>query len=306
MILPPLLKSGDKVALVAPAKKLRMAEIDAAVEVVKSWGLRVVTGRHIHTDDHDYLSASDARRQMDLQEAFDDPEIRAIFCARGGYGCTRIIDSIDFTNLRSSPKWIVGFSDITALLLAAYNNGVMCLHGTMPVQFVKENWKPSTENLRQTLFEGMREITAPGVVSNQPGSCRGVLVGGNLSIIADSLGTCSEINTRGCILMLEEIDEDLYRLDRMLTHLRRTGKFDELAGLAIGHISDLRDTSGFQENFESMLQDKLRGATYPIAWGLPFGHENPNVAWIVGQYAKMMVDAGGTVLSPIPVHRETL
>lgn len=299
MILPPLLKAGNKVAIVAPAKKLSMAELNAAVAVVKSWDLQVVTGRHVYTDDHYYLSANDDKRLSDLQESIDDPEVRAIFCARGGYGCTRIIDKVDFTNLRATPKWIVGFSDITALLLAACNNGVMCLHGTMPVQFGKENWKPSTENLRRTLFNGMEMITASPAASNRLGSGSGALVGGNLSIIADSLGTCSEIITRGCILLLEEIDEDLYRLDRMLTHLKRTGKFDELAGLVIGHASELRDTSDFRERFESMVFDKVQDCNYPVGWGFPFGHENPNHAWVVGHQATIDVSTHGSTLRPI-------
>ncbi|MEJ1236845.1 LD-carboxypeptidase [Chryseolinea sp. T2] len=298
MITPALLKPGDKVAIVAPAKKLSPAELDAAVGVIRSWGLTVSTGQYVHTEDHSYLSATDERRLADIQEAINDEEIRAIFCVRGGYGSTRIIDQIDFTNLRDSPKWLVGFSDITAVLLAAYNFGVRCIHGTMPVQFGKDNWKPSVENLRKTLFEGAMEMTSPPHPANRPGSGEGILIGGNLSIIADSLATSSEINTRGSILLLEEIDEDLYRLDRMLTHLKRTGKFDNLAGLAIGHMSDLRDTSNYKEGFESMIRDKILNTSYPVGWGLPFGHENYNQAWVVGQPTKIMVDAKGTTLSP--------
>lgn len=299
MISPPFLRLGDKVAIVAPAKKLSVPELDAAVAVAKSWGLQVVTGQHVHTDDHRYLSATDERRLNDLQRAIDDPDVRAILCVRGGYGSTRIIDQVDFTQLRESPKWLVGFSDITALLLSVCNFGVMSIHGTMPVQFGKESWKASTENLRKTLFEGMTGMSAPPHAANREGSARGKLVGGNLSIIADSLGTVSEIVTRDCILMLEEIDEDLYRLDRMLTHLKRTGKFDNVAGVAIGHTTDLRDTSDFQESFESMILDKVGNSSYPVAWGLPFGHENPNQAWVVGQEARMVVNKGGTIITPV-------
>jgi len=297
-ITPPLLKSGDKVAVVAPAKKLGTEELDAAVSVLRSWGLQVALGPNINSNDHSYLSAADQKRLNDLQEAIDDPAIRAIFCARGGYGCTRIIDELDFTSLRESPKWLVGFSDITALLTAACNSGVMCIHGTMPVQFGKENWKPSTEQLRNVLFKGMSELSAAPNAWNRYGVGSGALVGGNLSILADSIGTISEAITKGCILLLEEIDEDLYRLDRMLTHLNRTGKFDALAGLAIGHMSDLRDTSNFQQRFEEMLLDKLQKHSYPVGWGLPFGHENPNFAWVVGQNATLRVDENGTSLSP--------
>jgi muramoyltetrapeptide carboxypeptidase len=299
-VTPPLLKRGDKVAVVAPAKKLSIEELNAAVSVLKAWGLQIAPGANVITNDHSYLSATDQKRLRDLQEAIDNPDIRAIFCARGGYGCTRIIDELDFTSLRESPKWLVGFSDITALLTAASNNGVMCVHGTMPVQFGKENWRPSTEQLRNVLFNGMSELSAAPSAWNRLGVGSGVLVGGNLSILADSIGTISEVITKGCILLLEEIDEDLYRLDRMLTHLKRTGKFDALSGLAIGHISDLRDTSNFQQRFEEIVQDKVRKHSYPVGWGLPFGHENPNFAWVVGQHATLRVDENGTLLSPAP------
>jgi muramoyltetrapeptide carboxypeptidase len=300
MIVPPLLKTGDKVAIVAPAKKLNPVELDAALAVVKSWGLQVKLGRHVHTNDHSYLSAADSKRLADLQEAIDDPEIRAILCVRGGYGSTRIIDEIDFTNLRQHPKWLVGFSDITGILLAAYNFGVCSIHGTMPVHFGKETWKPSTENVRKTLFEGMGPMSAPADPANRFGSGAGKLIGGNLSIIADSLGTSSEIVTPGCILLLEEIDEDLYRLDRILTHLKRTGKFNHLAGLAMGHMSDLRDTSDYREGFESMIFDKIGRSSYPVGWRLPFGHENPNNGWVMGQQSLMTTDASGTTIEPLP------
>mgnify|MGYP005811071901 CR=1 FL=1 len=298
MIEPPLLKQNDKVAVVAPAKKLAPAELEAAITTIKSWGLRVVTGQHVHTSDHNYLSATDEKRLVDFQDAIDDEEVRAIFCVRGGYGSTRIIDQIDFTNLRSSPKWVVGYSDITAVLLASYNFGIKCIHGTMPVNFSKEIWKPSVENVRRTLFEGMAAMSAPPHNANRTGTADGILIGGNLSIIADSIGTTSEIVTNGCILLLEEIDEDLYRLDRLLTHLKRTGKFDGLAGLAIGHMSNLRDSSDFKESFQSMVADKVRNFAYPVGWGLPFGHENLNHAFVLGQSASMVVDADGTIISP--------
>lgn len=299
MIAPPLLRPNDKVAIVAPAKKLSAPELDAAIAVVQSWGLVVTAGKHVHTQDHSYLSARDEKRLADLQGAIDDPDVRAIFCVRGGYGSTRIIDQLDLTALRESPKWLVGFSDITAMLLMACNFGVLSIHGTMPVHFGKESWRASTDNLRKTLFEGMSQMSAPPAAANRTGSGKGKLVGGNLSIIDDSLGTTSEIVTRGCILMLEEIDEDLYRLDRMLTHLKRTGKFDHLAGLAIGHTTDLRDTSDYREHFESMVMEKVRTYSYPVGWGLPFGHEDPNHAWVVGKHARIDVGVTGTLLEPV-------
>ncbi|MGC3948240.1 MAG: LD-carboxypeptidase [Chryseolinea sp.] len=298
MIVPPLLKQGDKVAIVAPAKKLSTAELTAAVAIVESWGLKVNIGRYVHTNDHSYLSATDEKRLTDLQDAIDDEEVRAILCVRGGYGSTRILDHVDFTNLRLFPKWLVGFSDITAVLLAACNFGVSCIHGTMPVHFAKENWKPSVESVKRTLFEGMAEMTAASHAANRPGSATGTLIGGNLSIIADSIGTTSEIITDGCIMLLEEIDEDLYRLDRMLTHLKRTGKFERLAGLVLGHMSDLKDTSDFQEGFESILEDKVKSTSYPVGWNFPFGHENLNQSWILGQRATLTVNAGGARLTP--------
>lgn len=299
MIVPPLLKPNDKVAIVAPAKKLSAPEVDAAIDVMRSWQLEVVTGNHLHSHDHSYLSATDEKRLADLQQAIDDPTVRAIFCVRGGYGSTRIIDQLDLTALRDSPKWIVGFSDITAILTMAYNFGVQSIHGTMPVHFNRESWRTSTDNLRKTLFDGMTPMSAQPASSNRIGTAQGKLIGGNLSILADSLGTSSEVVTRGCILMLEEIDEDLYRLDRMLTHLKRAGKFDLLAAMAIGHTTELRDTSDFKEHFESMVMSKIATTRYPVGWGLPFGHEPPNQAWVVGAEADIDVHETGTVIRSV-------
>lgn len=299
MISPPLLKTGDTVAIVATGKKISRDDLAAAITVVESWGLRAITGEHIVTDDHPYLAATDDKRKADLQAAIDDPRVRAVLCARGGYGTTRILDGIDLHGLSKAPKWIAGFSDVTSLLLAVFRNGVKCLHGSMPVLLGNARWKASTDSLRNILFEGPHEIMAAAHPANRQGSGSGMLVGGNLSIIADSLGTSCEPDTTGAILVLEEIDEDLYRLDRMLTHLRRAGKFDHLAGLVIGHITDLRDTSGFVDTFEVMLHDKVHDRSYPVAFGLPTGHENPNLSWVVGQQTMLHVGNEGTILKPL-------
>ena len=286
-------------AIVAPAKRLASPDLQQAISVVESWGLRVAVGRHTLTEDHAYLAATDDKRLADLQAAIDNPEVSAIFCVRGGYGVTRILDRLNLDPITVHPKWIVGFSDITALLVSLYGHGIKSIHGSMPVHFSKSDWQPSVNQLRNVLFEGPASISAQVQPQNRFGTGIGNLAGGNLSILADSLGTASAIRSQGTLLVLEEIDEDLYRLDRMLTHLKRAGVFDDLAGLAIGHLTDLRDTSDYREPFERMLMDKIQNTRYPVGFGFPIGHENPNLAWIVGQETVLKVSEQGATLTPV-------
>ncbi|MEM9859377.1 MAG: LD-carboxypeptidase, partial [Bacteroidota bacterium] len=219
-------------------------------------------------------------------------------CARGGYGMTRILDNLDLSSLDASPKWIIGFSDITALHLALAKKGLCSVHGLMPVQFGYYDAERSIEGLRQLLFEGKGIIDAPGSNFNRLGKCCAPMVGGNLSLVVDSLGTASEISTDRRILFLEEIDEYLYKVDRMLTQLKRAGKFDFLAGLVIGDFSQMKDTQiPFGQCLENIILDKVSGYDYPVAFGFPIGHEIPNYAIPLMGEVKLKVDSGISQLS---------
>ena len=290
MIQPPLLQINDTVGLVAPGRKLDAETIQAAASVIESWGYRVRVGKNVLSEKHSYLAGADHERLEDLQEMLDDPMIRAIICVRGGYGTTRILDPLDFSSFQKNPKWICGFSDVTALHMKLQLLGVQSIHGTMPVLFLKPESSSSVDSLKKILTGDKINLQADFNQSNISGEAKGKVIGGNLSLIADSLGTSSEIDTRGKILILEEFDEYYYRIDRMIVQLKRAKKLDNLAGLAIGYTTELKESElPFRESFEDIILNHVQGFGYPVGFGFPTGHENPNLSWIQGSTASLLV-----------------
>jgi muramoyltetrapeptide carboxypeptidase len=289
MITPSFLKPDDVVAIVAPARKANEDLLHNAILTISSWGLTVQKGKHLETNEHTYLAASDEHRMLDFQSALDDDQIRAIICFRGGYGTTRILDALDFSSFLKNPKWIVGFSDITALHLKLQKLGVQSIHSTMPVLFNRSDSSQSVESLRRVLFGESPSIIFSGSRDNREGSVTGEVVGGNLSLLTDSLGTSTEVNTDNKILVIEEVDEYLYKLDRMLTHLKRAGKLTKIQGMVVGHLTDVRDSElSFGETAQQIILHHAP-AGIPVAFGFPSGHENPNLAWISGGVASLRV-----------------
>ncbi|MCI0750423.1 MAG: LD-carboxypeptidase [Flammeovirgaceae bacterium] len=287
MIRPFILKTGDSIILVAPSRKINRGELERAISTLQQWSLHVELGKNIYSQAHSYFAGTDEQRLHDFQNALDDPTIKAIFCARGGYGFTRILDQLDFTAFQKNPKWIIGFSDITALHLKLLSLNIESIHGIMPLLFSKSDAGDSIESLRTLLMEGITyEYTITPHRKNRTGKSEGKLVGGNLSLVVDSLGTVSELNLTNCILVIEEVDEYLYRIDRMLLQLKRSGKLSQLSGLVIGHMSDLKDTSlPFGETIEEIILDKVRDYDFPVAFNFQSGHEHPNLAWRHGAEA---------------------
>ena len=289
MTLKHLLKS-DLVGVSAPAGKIKKESLDAAVSILQSWGLRVELGKHIFSEAHGYFSGSDDERLEDFQQLLDDPQLSAIICARGGYGTTRIIDRLDFTNFLKHPKWIIGFSDATALHIRLHQLGVESIHSVMLIQFPKPEYKDSVESLRKILFGQTVLLEANAAKSNRLGSVSGVVIGGNLTLLIDSLGTAMEIDTTNKILIIEEVGEYKYKLDRMFTHLKRANKLSQLAGLIIGHMTDINDAEGtFGQSAEEIVLDKVKEYNYPVAFNFPIGHEAPNLAWKHGATGTLMV-----------------
>jgi muramoyltetrapeptide carboxypeptidase len=299
MITPRFLKQGDKVGIVASGRKVKPEEIDAAVNILSGWGLKVELAPNLFSDAHRYLAGQDESRISDFQKMIDDPEIAAIICARGGYGTTRIIDRLNLQRLLTNPKWIAGFSDITTLHLRLNTMDIESIHSTMGIFFSKEEAAPSVNSLRESLYGKPTSIAGPANKFNKSGSSIGEVIGGNLSLLVDSLSTSSNTDFNEKILIVEEIDEYLYKIDRMVTHLLRAGKLSNLRGLAIGYFSDLKDTTpGFGETVEEIILDKVGRFGYPVAFNLPIGHENPNLAWISGSSMTLNVDSNGSTLSP--------
>ena len=291
MVSPKHLRRGDKIGIVATARKVTQEHIAPAVEQFKSWGLDVVLSPLLFGGTHSYLAGTDEERIAAVQQFLDDPEVSAIICARGGYGTTRIIDQVDFREFVKYPKWIVGFSDVTALHLRLSALGFESIHGTMPVLFTKEDSSSSVEHLRTALFGEPLELTTSPHSANRHGEARGRLIGGNLSLLADSLGTAHEPDTKGAILVIEEVDEYYYKIDRMIVQLKRAGKLDHLAGLVGGHFTDIKETElKFGETVEEIIRYHTKSFPYPVAFKFPTGHENPNFSWIEGREALLSVD----------------
>jgi muramoyltetrapeptide carboxypeptidase len=296
---PTSLKSGDCIGIVAPGRKVGYQNVEAAANTFVSWGLKVVFAPNLFSDDHPYLASTDAKRSGDFQMMLDDERIRAIVCARGGYGTTRILDELDFSTLVKDPKWVVGFSDVTALHLKIFELGIESIHGIMPVLFDKPEYVSSITSLRNVLFGTRNTLASGSLKSNRPGVATGHVLGGNLSLLVDSLGTASEPILDEKILIIEEIDESLYKVDRMLTQLKRAGKLDKLAGLVVGHLTALKEGDlPFGETLEEIVLNKVGRFNYPVAFAFPIGHDSPNLAWIHGSVMTLKVDVSGSLLSP--------
>ena len=295
---PPALQAGQRVALVSPARKIGATELAPAIATLESWGLEVVLGESIAGEHHQF-AGDDTLRRRDFQQQLDDPSIRAILCARGGYGTARIVDGLDFTCFSAQPKWVAGFSDITVLNshLLALNHA--SIHGVMPVLFHQAGGELALESLRRALFgEAFRPIAVPAHALNRPGSATGELVGGNLSLLHTITGTASQASFAGRILFLEDLDEYLYHIDRMLLHLHRSGQLAGLAGLVVGHFSDMRDnTIPFGSTALEIIDSYAQLHGFPVGYGFPVGHEADNLALVVGQTVRLTVDTTGARLT---------
>ena len=298
MIYPPQLTAGDQVGIVAPARKISPSQLESAINALEFWGLKPVLAKNIFSARHSYLAGSDDERREDFQSMISKTDVKAIFCARGGYGSTRIIEDIDFLPLKRSPKWIIGFSDITAFHLRLCHLGVASIHGTMPIFFDQPEARESVDSIKRILFSGTCQIDFPPQEVNRMGRSSGEVVGGNLSLIVDALNTPSDPETRDKILVIEEVDEYFYKLDRMFTQLRRTGKLKDLRGLVIGHMTDIKNPElAFGETVNEIVLHAVRDYHYPVAFSFPSGHKNPNLAWIHGATANLNVSVNGATLA---------
>jgi len=297
---PENLKNGDLVGIIPPAKSIDPLIVDKAVKIIESWGLRVRLSENI--GDKFYLFAGrDPIRTSSFQDLLDSEDVKCIFCARGGYGTTRIIDSLDFEKFQTFPKWIVGYSDITVLLLRLNHLGFQGIHGPMPLNFPEPDAEESIERLRKFLFEGQIEPVHIEVNRhNISGMAQGMLMGGNLSMLVNVLGTPDDFTTEGKILMIEEVDEYLYRIDRMLVQLKRSGKLENLAGLILGHFSQIKhNDEPYGSGIEEIFLDLTSDYNYPICFGAPFGHLMPNYPVPLGNNFQLEVSSTKAILTPL-------
>lgn len=298
MKIPTYLQKGDTVAMVCTARSFTRDEAQEAVSLFESWGLKIEFGATIDVNANQ-LGGTDEQRAADLQRMMDNPNIKAIWIARGGYGTVRIIDKLDFSKFIKNPKWVIGFSDITVLHSHIHNLGIATLHAIMPYSVPKAMIE-AKETLRQALFNEDYEIKTLSNSSNKMGSTEGVLIGGNLSIIYSLLGSKSSVNTQNKILYLEDLDEYLYHIDRMLYNLKRNGYFDDLNGLIIGGMTDMHDNQiPFGYNVQQIILDICKEYNFPICFDFPAGHIPDNRALKLGTKVSLQVSDECTLLKYI-------
>jgi muramoyltetrapeptide carboxypeptidase len=287
MMTPPYLKAGDTVAIVAPSGILnnREKEVNQAIELLESWELNVAVGANVFSKDN-HFAGTDKERALDFQNALNDPKIKAIWCARGGYGTVRMIDLIDYSKLREQPKWLIGYSDITAIHNDFNNLAVESIHGLMCTSLTDDltEIETSIESFKNAIFGKSLNYTIEGSSYNKIGEVSGELVGGNLTLLHTMLGSRSSINTDGKILFIEEIGEYKYHIDRMLQSLERAGYFENLKGVIVGNISKLRkNTTPWGKPIEQLILDVFAEYDFPILFNFPAGHEKENRAIILGR-----------------------
>ena len=302
IVIPPFLKKGDKIGIVAPASTIRYEDIVPGINFFKeSWKLEVVEGKTLKSSFNQF-SASDEDRLADLQDMLDDSSVKAIIAARGGYGCSRIIDQLDFTEFKKSPKWIAGFSDLTAILSQLYNLGFASLHAPMVKSMMQPGAEDAKDLLGKILFGELPEYSIATHPLNRTGSAKGELVGGNLCLFAHLVGSDTEIDTDGKILFLEDVNEYLYNLDRMLIQLKRSGKLKNLAGLIVGQFSDMRDNSQptFGKDANAIIQEHVAGCGYPVCFDFPVGHVSDNKPMVVGMNACLEVNLNNVIFGYTP------
>ena len=280
MITPPYLQKGDTIAIVATARKNIDDNLKPAIEWLKNWGLNVKIGSTIGLDQNQ-LAGTDEQRAADFQAQMDNPNIKAIWCVRGGYGTVRMIDLLDFSKFKQNPKWVIGFSDVTVLHNHLNTMGFKSIHAIMPVSAKAS--EQAKETLRKALFGEKLDYEIDTHNLNRFGTASGEIVGGNLSILYSLLGSKSAINCDNKILFIEDLDEYLYHIDRMMMNLKRCGCLEKLKGIIVGGMVKMKDNDiPWGKNELEIIQDVTKNLNIPVIYNFPAGHIQDNRALILG------------------------
>lgn len=296
MMQPKKLQQNDTIAIVSTARKITIDEVQPAIKLLEKWGLNVVIGDTIGFEDNQF-AGNDDQRTSDFQKMLDNPKIKAIWCARGGYGTVRIIDKLDFSEFQKHPKWIIGYSDVTVLHSHIHNLGFKTLHATMPLD-VTENTDDALNSLRKCLFGEAISYEIQSSKENKLGIASGELVGGNLSMLYSLLGSATSIKTDDKILFIEDLDEYLYHIDRMLMNLKRNGYFNNLKALIVGGMTTMHDNKiPFGKNAKEIILEHLSEYNFPVIFDFPAGHLEDNNALIFGSKITVEVNKISSRLS---------
>lgn len=293
---PAFLKSGDKIAIVSTARKVTFEEVELGINLLKNKGFEVILGRTIGSAENQF-AGSDALRTNDLQQFLDDESIKAIWCVRGGYGTIRIIEKLDFSKFQQNPKWIIGYSDITVLHNHIHNLVICSLHAPLVFDIHKQSEIVQNKVFDILMGKNVR-YEIPTSQYNRMGKAEGTLTGGNLSILYSLMGSKTAVNTAGKILFIEDLDEYLYHLDRMMQGLKRSDVFKNLAGLIVGGMNDMRDNTtefGFKTDNpfgktpQEIILDAVSEYNFPVVFDFPAGHLPENNPLVFGKIIKLEV-----------------
>ncbi|NRS88727.1 muramoyltetrapeptide carboxypeptidase [Flavobacterium sp. 7E] len=288
MITPPTLQKGDTIALLATARKSVDNNLQPAIDLAHSWGLEVVIGTTIGLDNNQ-LAGTDEQRAADFQNQLDNPNIKAIWCVKGGYGTVRMVDLLDFTKFKQHPKWVVGFSDITVLHNHLNTMGYKSIHAVMPIT-VPRATPDAIESLRLSLFGEKLSYSIPSDKMNRMGTATGEIVGGNLSILYSLLGSPSAIDCKDKILFMEDLDEYLYHIDRMMMNLKRNGCLESVKGIIVGSMTKMKDNDiPWGKDAVAIIEDVTKRYNIPVIYNFPAGHIRDNRALILGSTVTMEV-----------------
>ena len=297
----PFLRQGSKIGIVAPARKVTPDEMQFAINWLKEQGLEPVYDNRLFAE-HYIFAGNDNFRAAVFQEYLDNEQIEAIWFARGGYGSIRIIDQLDFTKFLQHPKWVIGFSDTTVIHGKLNRLGVPSLHASMPFFFANKTQEAKQSLLDALLGKPLHDVF-PAFELNRIGQMEGEIVGGNLSVLHSMIGSNTFPNVEGKILFIEEVDEYIYHVDRMMHALKRAGKLEHLKGLIVGGLTQIHDNSHpFGMTVEEVIAEAVAGYDYPLCFGFPAGHLDDNRALFLGQKAKIEVTAEGSVFLGNFVH----
>ena len=298
MFRPEFLQKGDRIRIVSPSGKINPEKVLPAIELLKNRGYEVLTGAHIFAS-HYQFAGTDEQRLRDLQEAVDDPLCKAIICSRGGYGAIHLAKQIDLSGFHKTPKWLVGFSDITVLHAGLQKESVCSVHGAMPGFYLKNGQTTDSYCQLLSLLEGQNiELKSPANSSNRTGQGKGELTGGNLSILYSLLGTHWTPQTNGKILFLEDVSEHLYHIDRMIYSLKLARKFEHLQGLIIGGFTKVQDNrnSPFGQSVVEIIQTATKEYNYPVCFDFPSGHIEDNMPLLLGGNYQLKTNTSGAEL----------
>ncbi len=281
--IPPYLKKGNTIGITCPSGFMDAKKSTACINTLQKWGFNVMVGKTLGGNSTNYFSASDEDKVDELQAMLDSKDIHAILFGRGGYGMSRIIDKLNFKEFRKNPKWLIGFSDITVLHCHLFSKvKVASIHGPMAGAFNTYN-STTIDALQKTMAGKKINYTCPSHHLNRTGKITGELIGGNLALLSNVIGTKSDFNTKNKILFIEDVGEFLYSADRMLQQLKRNGKFNHLSGLIVGGFTEMKDTERpFGKTMEEIIYDVVKEFDYPVCFGFPISHGNINLSVKIG------------------------